>query len=79
MPSPCQGRAHDPSFCHRALRQEESFAGVLLSVDTFQSAVAREAVEAGADLVNDVSGGLLDDAMFSTVQPFGLCLICLPL
>jgi len=43
-------------------------AEALISVDTFQSAVARAAVEAGADMVNDVSGGLLDPAMHSTVS-----------
>lgn len=31
-----------------------------LSIDTFRSSVARKAVEAGASLVNDVSGGELD-------------------
>ena len=41
---------------------------MLLSVDTFHSRVAREAVAAGADIVNDVSGGLMDDRMFATVQ-----------
>jgi dihydropteroate synthase len=39
----------------------------LLSVDTFRASVARHAVEAGASLVNDVSGGLLDPDMFTTV------------
>ena len=41
---------------------------MLLSADTFYSTVAREAVAAGADIVNDVSGGLMDDYMFATVQ-----------
>lgn len=40
---------------------------VILSVDTFRSAVAREAINAGAHLINDVSGGQLDDRMFETV------------
>ncbi|TAE22612.1 MAG: dihydropteroate synthase [Cytophagales bacterium] len=39
----------------------------LLSVDTFRASVARQAVEAGACLVNDVAGGTLDPAMFETV------------
>ena len=38
-----------------------------LSVDTFRSSAARAAIEAGADIVNDISGGDLDPAMFSTV------------
>ncbi|MDE5627002.1 MAG: dihydropteroate synthase, partial [Candidatus Amulumruptor sp.] len=38
-----------------------------VSVDTFRAAVAKEAVRTfGADIVNDVSGGALDDAMFDT-------------
>lgn len=42
--------------------------GVLISVDTFRSGVARKAVEAyGADIINDVSGGNLDPDMFDTV------------
>ncbi len=40
---------------------------ILISADTFRSAVAEKAVEAGADIINDVSGGILDDAMFETV------------
>ena len=41
--------------------------GVLVSVDTMRASVASAAVEAGAVLVNDVSGGLADEAMLSTV------------
>lgn len=39
----------------------------IISVDTFRAAVAREAVACGADMVNDVSGGGLDNQMFKTV------------
>ncbi|MBR1799166.1 MAG: dihydropteroate synthase [Bacteroidales bacterium] len=39
----------------------------LLSVDTCQSLPARAAVEAGADIINDIGGGSLDQQMFSTV------------
>lgn len=38
-----------------------------LSVDTTRAAVAESAIAAGADLVNDVSGGTYDVQMFSTV------------
>ncbi|MCD9019561.1 dihydropteroate synthase [Parachryseolinea silvisoli] len=44
-----------------------AFPGALISVDTFRSEVAAEAVAAGAHLINDVSGGTLDPAMFDTV------------
>lgn len=40
---------------------------VWVSVDTFRASVARQAVEAGAVLVNDVAGGTLDERMFETV------------
>jgi dihydropteroate synthase len=42
-------------------------AGVLVSVDTMRAEVAEAAVDAGAVLVNDVSGGQADPAMLATV------------
>jgi len=42
-------------------------AGVVVSVDTTRAEVARAAVEAGAAVVNDVSGGLADPEMAATV------------
>jgi dihydropteroate synthase len=38
----------------------------ILSVDTFHAATARRAIEAGAEIVNDVSGHLWDPAMSPT-------------
>ena len=38
----------------------------VLSVDTYRAATARRAVAAGAEIVNDVSGGLWDEAMPAT-------------
>lgn len=38
-----------------------------VSVDTFRADVARRAVEWGADIINDISGGLLDEDMFETI------------
>src|SRR5437879_6624042 len=43
------------------------FPEAVISIDTFRSQIAREAVEAGAVIVNDISGGGLDEKMFSTV------------
>ncbi len=43
------------------------FPEALISVDTFRSEVAIKAVEAGAAIVNDVSGGTLDAEMYQTV------------
>jgi hypothetical protein len=42
-------------------------AGAVVSVDTTRAAVALAALEAGARLVNDVSGGLADPAMLPAV------------
>ena len=40
----------------------------IISVDTYRADVARRCVEEwGADIVNDISGGLIDEAMFATV------------
>jgi len=43
-----------------------------VSVDSYKAAVARAAVESGATLVNDVSGGLLDGAMPRAVAELGV-------
>ena len=45
----------------------KEFPALLVSVDTFRSAVAARAIETGACMVNDVSGGNLDPNMFSFV------------
>jgi dihydropteroate synthase len=41
--------------------------GVVVSVDTMRATAAEQAIEAGAVLVNDVSGGLADPAMVPVV------------
>lgn len=43
-----------------------------ISVDTCFSLPAKAAVEAGADIVNDISGGAFDKEMFSTVAELGV-------
>jgi len=51
--------------------RELAAAGVPLSVDTSRAAVAAAALEAGAAVVNDVSGGLADPAMAKVVADAG--------
>ncbi len=46
---------------------ELAAAGATVSVDTMRAEVARAALEAGAAIVNDVSGGLADPARLPTV------------
>jgi dihydropteroate synthase len=45
----------------------KSFPEAVLSIDTFRASVAKATVGAGAHIINDISGGTLDDRMFDTV------------
>lgn len=49
---------------------------VPLSVDTMRAEVAAAAVEAGATIINDVSGGLADPDMLGTVAALGTDYVC---
>jgi dihydropteroate synthase len=44
---------------------------VSISVDTYRAAVAEAAVNAGAHIVNDISAGMLDPEMLSTIARLG--------
>jgi dihydropteroate synthase len=46
--------------------RELSQLGIKISIDTMRSEVARKAIEAGASIINDVSGGLADPEMLTT-------------
>lgn len=45
----------------------DEFPEIILSIDTFRSAVASKAIEAGAAIINDISAGSLDAEMMTTV------------
>tara|TARA_R110002049_G_scaffold4377_9_gene30577 strand:+ start:13746 stop:14567 length:822 start_codon:yes stop_codon:yes gene_type:complete len=45
----------------------KNFPEIIISVDTFRSKIAEETINAGAAIVNDISGGKMDDDMFETV------------
>jgi dihydropteroate synthase len=45
----------------------QRFPEAIISIDTFRAEVALQGVQAGAHLINDISGGQLDEAMFETV------------
>jgi dihydropteroate synthase len=55
----------------RALRTMPLFDKTPISVDTMKATVARAAIEAGADFVNDVSGGVADPQMLYVVASLG--------
>lgn len=46
---------------------KKNFPEVILSIDTFRSKVAKAAADRGAEIINDVSGGILDDRMYDIV------------
>jgi dihydropteroate synthase len=56
----------------RAIRQHPDTQNIPISIDTTKASVAKAAIEAGADIVNDVSGGRFDDRMFETVARLGV-------
>lgn len=48
----------------------KEFPDTLISIDTFRAKVAKESISAGAHLINDISAGNLDAAMFETIAKF---------
>ncbi|PVU92789.1 hypothetical protein BB559_003589 [Furculomyces boomerangus] len=53
------------------IRNRQNGNKYLISVDTFVAKVAREALDAGADIINDVSGGDADPEMFKLAAEKG--------
>ncbi|KAH0361318.1 folic acid synthesis protein, partial [Aureobasidium melanogenum] len=51
-------------------------SNVCISIDTYRATVAEKAIQAGAHIINDISGGLLDADMLPTVGRLG-CTVCL--
>ena len=56
----------------RAIKAELS---VQVSIDTMNALTARAAVEAGADIINDVSGGLADSEIFRVAAESGATIV----
>jgi len=55
----------------------KNFPEAIISIDTYQSKVAAEAVSAGASMVNDISGGNFDTNMISKVGKLNVPYICM--
>lgn len=50
----------------------KTFPEAFISIDTFRAEVAKAAIETGACMINDISGGGLDEEMFNTVAKFNV-------
>ncbi len=46
---------------------KSNFSETILSIDTFRSKVAEKCIEAGANIINDISGGSIDNQMFDCI------------
>ena len=59
------------------IAQEPSFiaSGAKISIDTMNSQTAKAAVACGAEIINDVSGGLADENMFAVAAESGAILV----
>ena len=55
----------------------KNFPDTIISVDTYQSVVAVELINAGASIINDVSAGNLDSSMIETVAKLQVPYICM--
>ncbi len=56
---------------------QQKYPDLLLSIDTYYAAVAIDAVNAGAGIINDISGGNMDTAMLQTVAALQVPYICM--
>ena len=52
--------------------KELAKTGVRISIDTMRASTARAAISAGAQIINDVSGGLADPEMLPTAAQLGV-------
>jgi dihydropteroate synthase len=55
----------------------ERFPDALISIDTFRSGVAEKALEAGAHIINDISGGNLDEQLPLVAAKYNAPYICM--
>ena len=55
----------------------KKFGATIISIDTYHAAVAKNAVDAGASIVNDISGGTMDKNMLETVASLAVPYICM--
>lgn len=76
---PGSGRTPVTDELDRVLPVVEALAGdgLWVSVDTMRAEVARRSIDAGAKMINDVSGGLADEEMLPTVARAGAAYVAM--
>ena len=57
------------------IQQLRSESSIPISIDTTKATVAKEAIAAGADIVNDISGATFDEEMLSTIAQLDVPII----
>ena len=65
--SVCDGETERDTIVHTVQAIRTRFPKAVLSIDTFRAEVARAAVDHGADIINDISGGTYDEQMIPTI------------
>ncbi len=50
----------------------KKYPDILISIDTFRAEVAKLCIEAGVDIINDISGGTMDEQMFETIAKYNV-------
>jgi len=56
---------------------KNTFPEIIISIDTYHSIVAEKCVNAGASIINDISGGEMDKNMIATVGKLKVPFICM--
>lgn len=46
---------------------KQNFPEIIISIDTYRSKVAEKCINSGADIINDISAGEMDEEMFATI------------
>lgn len=57
------------------IRSQSAFSKIAISIDTYRASVATAAIEAGANIINDVSAGKMDPVMLSTMAKLGCTVV----
>ena len=56
---------------------KKTYPNTMLSVDTYRADVAEKAIEAGVDIINDISGGTFDNRILSVAAKHRTPFICM--